>query len=280
MPRIRYLKPDFFKDEDLALYPFETRLCYQGLWVLADKAGRLEDRPPRLKAEIFPYDNVDIEVCLQHLSECKNGSGKPFIHRYSTDEQRFIQIINWHKHQKPHHTEKESIIPEPPEFPLFEKKQKSKLKGNGKGNGEFKPAQSECDVKERFNNGGLTVIYTLEQCKDACIMNGIPEINAESYYNQYASQGWKKGNGQVITNLQAHMAKRWNRGKNCWDFDEGKGKQQKTENEGKTRLWPISGRSCGERNCKMPAVYKHAGAFDNYYCAEHMPAKVKEKFYA
>ena len=103
MPRIRYLKPDFFKDEDIATLPFECRLFYEGLWVFADKAGRLEDRPARLKAEIFPYDNVDAEKCLDLLSKPKSGSGQPFINRYATEGQRFIQINTFLKHQRPHH---------------------------------------------------------------------------------------------------------------------------------------------------------------------------------
>jgi hypothetical protein len=114
MSRIRYLKPEFFKDEDLAGLPYEVRLFYAGLWGLADKAGRLEDRPLRLKAEIFPYDPVDPEKCLSLLSKSKRGSGRPFIHRYTTDNQRYIQILQWDKHQKPHHTERESEIPPAP----------------------------------------------------------------------------------------------------------------------------------------------------------------------
>ena len=208
MPRIRYLKPDFFKDEDLARYPFETRLCYQGLWVLADKAGRLEDRPLRLKAEIFPYDDVDIEVCLKHLSEHKNGSGKPFIHRYSTDKQRFIQIINWQKHQKPHHTEKESVIPDPPEFPLFEKPKKHKLKekGNGKGNGEFKPAQSKYEVKQPLSNGEITVKGTQspfspekQRWSDIAFQVGLTDAEAVNSYDNFEANLWKRANGIEIT---------------------------------------------------------------------------------
>jgi len=72
--------------------------------------------------------------------------------------------------------------------------------------------------------------YTLEQVKDACVMNGIPETNAQSYFDQYNSQDWKKGNGQMITNLQSHMAKRWNKNKECWDFDETRTKQDGSKN--------------------------------------------------
>jgi uncharacterized protein YdaU (DUF1376 family) len=67
----------------------------------------------------------------------------------------------------------------------------------------------------------------------------------------------------------------------AFDIDHHDGsKFTKDENEGKTRLFPISGRMCGKRGCGMPAVYKEAGEFDHYYCGEHLPAKVKEKYYA
>ena len=36
MPRIRSLKPDFFKDEDLVHLPFLVRIGYQGLWCWAE----------------------------------------------------------------------------------------------------------------------------------------------------------------------------------------------------------------------------------------------------
>lgn len=73
--------------------------------------------------------------------------------------------------------------------------------------------------------------YNMQQVKDACIVSGIPEINAKSYFDQYVSQGWKKANGQTITNLRSHMAKRWNRARNCWDFDEKKAQTKKTAAE-------------------------------------------------
>ena len=136
MARIRYIKPEFFSDEDLAELKFETRLTFAGLWCFADRLGRLEDRPKFLKAMIFPYDNVDMEKQLQALS------AKPFIQRYEVEGKKFIQIINWEKHQKPHHTEADSKIPPAP--PLKEK-------GDFKGNGECQAESSELD------NGELTV---------------------------------------------------------------------------------------------------------------------------
>ena len=152
MARIRYLKPDFFKDEDLALLPFPARFLFAGLWGLADKAGRLEDRVLRIKAEIFPYESVDVEENLKLLSKPKNGSGHPFIIRYQLSGQNYIQILSWNKHQKPHHTEKESNIP-----PF-----------NGKGNGKIKEKQLEASCE--LTNGELTVksTPTVKEVRDYC----------------------------------------------------------------------------------------------------------------
>ena len=113
MPRIRALKPDFFDDEDLAEHPFWVRILFEGLWVNADKAGRLEDRPVRIKAKVFPYDKVNIEDGLDRLALPKKHSPNhhPFIARYDVNGEKYIQILNFDKHQSPHHTEKESEIP-------------------------------------------------------------------------------------------------------------------------------------------------------------------------
>ena len=79
MARARNIKPSFFHNEELVELPFEVRLLFVGLWTLADRAGRLEDRPKRIKMAIFPADNVDVDAGLQGLED----SG--FIHRFEVD---------------------------------------------------------------------------------------------------------------------------------------------------------------------------------------------------
>jgi hypothetical protein len=45
------------------------------------------------------------------------------------------------------------------------------------------------------------------------------------------------------------------------------------------KLFPIAGKVCSQEGCGLPAVYKSSGgSYDHYYCNEHMPAKVKEKY--
>jgi len=109
MARARNIKPSFFLNDDLAECDPLARLLFAGLWCIADREGRLEDRPKRIKAEILPYDNCDVDQLLSQLA--KYG----FILRYEVEGNRYIQITNFSKHQNPHIKEAESIIPPPSE---------------------------------------------------------------------------------------------------------------------------------------------------------------------
>ena len=106
--RARIIKPGFFKNEYLGELDPLARLFFSGTWCLADKEGRLEDRPKKLKAEILPYDNCDAEEIVQSLTD------KGFYIRYEVNGNRYIQIANFKEHQNPHPKEAPSLIPPPP----------------------------------------------------------------------------------------------------------------------------------------------------------------------
>lgn len=115
MARARLLKPDFFLDEDLAKLPAEARLLFAGLWTLADRDGRLEDRPGRIRAQLFPYDpDCNIVGLLTALGRPREHSSRGFIVRYETEGRRYIQIVNFKAHQRPHPKEPVSEIPHMP----------------------------------------------------------------------------------------------------------------------------------------------------------------------
>ena len=107
--RIRTIKPEFFKNELLSELPPIVRLLFQGLWCMADCSGRLEDRPRRIRAEVFPYEDVDCESGLDAL----HNAG--FIVRYEAGEKHAIQVVNFRKHQRITGRESEttSAFPEP-----------------------------------------------------------------------------------------------------------------------------------------------------------------------
>lgn len=93
--RIRALKPGFFSNEDLCALSSWHRLCFAGLWLCADRDGRLEDRPKRLKAEIFPYDDLNMDLLLWDLAHAG------FVVRYVMNGTPLIAIPTWAKHQHP-----------------------------------------------------------------------------------------------------------------------------------------------------------------------------------
>lgn len=104
--RARNIKPGLYKNEDLAECSLAARFLAPGLWMMADREGRLEDRPKRIKGEIYPYDDVNVNDLLDELVRAKH------IIRYNHGEQRFIQIVNFKEHQRPHSNEIKSVIPE------------------------------------------------------------------------------------------------------------------------------------------------------------------------
>lgn len=107
MARARNIKPGFFSNDELVELPFATRLLFIGLWTLSDRAGRMEDRPKKIKMALFPADDMNVDGALDELQ----SSG--FIHRYEVAGVRYIQVLEFAKHQNPHRDEKVSTIPAP-----------------------------------------------------------------------------------------------------------------------------------------------------------------------
>lgn len=105
MSRTRNIKPAFFTNDVLAECSALARLLFVGLWTIADREGRLEDRPKKIKAEVLPYDDCLAEDLLAELVSQK------FIVRYEVNQNKYIQITNFRKHQKPHPNEQPSTIP-------------------------------------------------------------------------------------------------------------------------------------------------------------------------
>lgn len=109
MGHTRIIKPGFFSNDLLAEVHPLGRLLFIGLWTIADREGRLEDRPRRIKALVFPYEESDADGFLNDLT------AKGFILRYRKDSGAYIQVVNWHKHQRPHPKEARSSLPVPDE---------------------------------------------------------------------------------------------------------------------------------------------------------------------
>ena len=160
MARARSIKPALFKNELLGVEDPMVTLLFIGLWSLADRDGKLEDRPLRIRAEIFPYrDLTDFNGYLTVLERLE------FICRYSVKNQQIIKINNFKKHQSPHKTEKASELPEPD---INEEKE------------SCEPLKTAVTEVAPLNNGGLTEVLPPESLfTDSCLLT--PEsINKKS----------------------------------------------------------------------------------------------------
>lgn len=109
MARIRTIKHEFFYSEQVTSVSAFARLFFIGLWTVADREGRLQWAPRKLKAQIFPYDDVEV----YRLAEELTAAG--LMHIYEINGETFAWIPGFTKHQRPHPKEPATTIPACPE---------------------------------------------------------------------------------------------------------------------------------------------------------------------
>lgn len=100
--RIRSIKPEFWRSEDIANLAVEDRLLFIGLWSYVDDNGVGIDRLADVCADLFALDIARdpsetfarVSRGLQNLSE----AGR--IVRYEVEGKQFLCINGWEKHQR------------------------------------------------------------------------------------------------------------------------------------------------------------------------------------
>lgn len=115
MARTRYIKPEFFDSEKVASLSLAARLLFVGLWTLADRDGRFEMSPRRIRARLFPYDDaVDVTGLLNELI------GRKMLQPYSAPDGTALGFLpGFPKHQRPHPNEAKSVLPPCPAEAVF-----------------------------------------------------------------------------------------------------------------------------------------------------------------
>jgi len=188
--RIRTIKPGFFTHEEIAELSPLARLLFIGLWCMADVAGRLEDRPKRIKIEILPYDKADADALLNEIQ------ARGFIERYQVEGVRIIQVSNFEKHQRINGKEAQSASEYPGKQPgstreapgCFTESQEGKGReeeGKRKGVGSAPPSRFTPPTEEEWT------AYCVETW---------PEwhpISAGNSFAHYQGSGWKTKAGPV-----------------------------------------------------------------------------------
>jgi hypothetical protein len=111
MARIRTIKPDFFRSDDVAGLSYRARLTWIGLWTYVDDEGRGKDNPRIIKGDLWPLEDdvthEDVEADLRELAVANR------ITRYVAEGERCLLVRKWDSHQrisKP----SPSKLPEPP----------------------------------------------------------------------------------------------------------------------------------------------------------------------
>jgi hypothetical protein len=111
--------------------------------------------------------------------------------------------------------------------------------------------------------------FTEQMILDVGITLGMSEPESLKFYHHYNAQDWFFGSGLKIKNLKSAM----------WRWKNNGYKEKNGVFGKKQRMFPIPGKICSERGCRMPAVYKDtSGNYDSYRCSVHLPDEVKAKY--
>jgi hypothetical protein len=96
--RIRTIKPDFFRNEEVAALTYRARLTWVGLWTYADDEGRGKDNARIIKGDLWPLEDdvthLEVEADLCELEQ----HGR--ITRYEANGERYLFVNKWLDHQR------------------------------------------------------------------------------------------------------------------------------------------------------------------------------------
>jgi len=114
--RIRSIKPEFWRSDDIASLPITARLLFIGLWSYVDDNGVGSDKVSSIAADLFAADvEVDPAETFRRVSAdatCLEGRG--LIVRYRAAGKPLLYVTNWERHQVVKNPSKGHLYPLPP----------------------------------------------------------------------------------------------------------------------------------------------------------------------
>lgn len=123
--RIRSIKPEFWRSDDIAALPISARLLFIGLWSYVDDNGVGLDKLPSIAADLFADDlAVDPAETLRRVAaDTTRLSDAGLILRYEAGGKPLLYVTKWESHQ---------IVKNPSKGHLYELPSGEKLK-NARG---------------------------------------------------------------------------------------------------------------------------------------------------
>lgn len=95
MARYRTIKPDFWTSEQVTECSLNARLLFIGLWNFCDDEGRHPYAPKKIKALIFPCDDVTVDQVEVMMIELDKVG---LITRYNIENKDYFYVTGW-QHQ-------------------------------------------------------------------------------------------------------------------------------------------------------------------------------------
>jgi hypothetical protein len=105
MARIRSIHPGLFTDEAFMELSMAARVLLPGLWVEAWDDGVIEWRTKRIKARLFPCDNIDVDALLAELVS------QDMIRKFEAGGMKYAAIKNFRKWQRPEKPNSSNVLP-------------------------------------------------------------------------------------------------------------------------------------------------------------------------
>lgn len=174
--RIRSIKPEFWRSEDINALSIEDRLLFIGLWSYVDDNGVGRDAESCIAADLFAGDLfrnsretfARLSRGLQHLADAG------LIVRYEVDGKRYLAVVTWEKHQK-------IDRPNKPRFPQY-----SAIRDTLATPSRESRDNSATGTEEQRNRG------TGEQTLSRAPARGVTEAAWETFWELYPRKVSKK----------------------------------------------------------------------------------------
>lgn len=94
MARIRTVKPEFWTDRRVGECSPNARLLFIATWNFADDHGGLDRSAKQLKAQAFPYDDINCEPLVKELLDAG------LLVEYEVAGDKYLHIKHFRKHQR------------------------------------------------------------------------------------------------------------------------------------------------------------------------------------
>lgn len=111
--RIRSIKPEFWRSDDIDALDWDTRLVFIGLWSYVDDNGVGIYKMPNIVSDLFAHDFYrDPNATLKRVSEALTRlESRSMIDLYRVGDRDYLYITNWERHQRVNN-------PNKPRYPL------------------------------------------------------------------------------------------------------------------------------------------------------------------